>query len=64
MLIAYFQFSRYQKLLKRDGVKQPGFSDVLNRVLREFGVRHGGSPHEFSYRVGEATARHSRRRQT
>src|SRR5579863_311959 len=40
-------FSRYQKQLKRDGVKRPGFSDVLNRVLREFRVRQVEVPMSF-----------------
>ncbi len=40
-------FSRYQKQLRRDGVKRPGFSDVLNRVLREFRVVRWKSPRIF-----------------
>jgi Xaa-Pro aminopeptidase len=40
-------FSRYQKQLKRDGVKRPGFSDVLTRVLREFRVREVEVPMNF-----------------
>jgi Xaa-Pro aminopeptidase len=39
--------SRYQRQLKRDGVKQPRFSDVLNRVLREFRVRQVEVPMNF-----------------
>jgi Xaa-Pro aminopeptidase len=39
--------SRYQKQLKRDGVKQPGFSDVLTRALREFRVRQVEVPMNF-----------------
>ncbi len=31
--------TRYQELLKSEGVKQPRFSDILNRVLREFRIR-------------------------
>jgi Xaa-Pro aminopeptidase len=40
-------FSRYLKLLKRDGFKKPGFSDVLARVLREFRVRQVEVPMNF-----------------
>jgi Xaa-Pro aminopeptidase len=39
--------SRYQKQLSREGVKRPGFSDVLNRVLREFRVRQVEVPMNF-----------------
>jgi Xaa-Pro aminopeptidase len=40
-------FSRYQKQLRRDGVKQPRFGDVLNRVLREFRIRSVEVPASF-----------------
>lgn len=40
-------FSRYQKQLKRDGGKRPGFGAVLNRVLREFRVRQVEVPMNF-----------------
>jgi Xaa-Pro aminopeptidase len=39
--------SRYQGLLKRDGVKQPRFSDILGRVLRDFRVRSVEVPTSF-----------------
>ncbi|MGA2603404.1 MAG: Xaa-Pro peptidase family protein [Verrucomicrobiia bacterium] len=39
--------SHYQKQLQRAGVKQPRFSDVLNRVLREFRVRRVEVPMNF-----------------
>ena len=40
-------FTRYHKLLKRDGVRQPSFSDVLNRILREFRIRSVEVPDNF-----------------
>ncbi len=40
-------FSRYQKQLQRAGVKQPRFSDLLNRVLHEFRVRRVEVPTNF-----------------
>lgn len=39
--------SRYQKLLKRDGVKQPRFSDILGRILRDLRVRSVEVPTSF-----------------
>jgi Xaa-Pro aminopeptidase len=39
--------SRYQKLLRRDGVKQPRFSDILGRILQDFRVRSVEVPTSF-----------------
>jgi Xaa-Pro aminopeptidase len=40
-------FSRYQKLLKHAGVKQPRLSDVLKRILHEFRVHTVAVPMSF-----------------
>jgi len=40
-------FSRYQKQLRRAGVKQPRFGDILSRVLRDFRVRSVEVPTNF-----------------
>jgi len=37
--------SRYQDKLRRDGVKSPGFGDVIPLLLREKGVRQVTVPH-------------------
>jgi Xaa-Pro aminopeptidase len=37
----------YQRQLKLDGVKQPSFSDILNRVLRDFRIRGVEVPTSF-----------------
>jgi Xaa-Pro aminopeptidase len=49
--------SRYQKQLRRAGVKQPRFSDVLNRVLREFRVRRVEVPTNFPIGVARRLRR-------
>ncbi len=40
-------YDRYQRQLKRDGVKEPRLSDVLNRVLRDFRVHAVEVPTDF-----------------
>ena len=40
-------FSAYQKQLKLAGVKQPRFSDIVNRVLRDFKIRNVEVPDSF-----------------
>ena len=40
-------FSTYQGQLKRAGIKQPRFSDILNRILREFRIRSVEVPGSF-----------------
>src|SRR5579862_5951169 len=40
-------FSHYQAQLKKVGVKQPRFMDILNRVLREFRIREVEVPGSF-----------------
>ena len=40
-------FSRYQDQLKRAGVKQPRFGDILNRVLHDFRIRTVEVPTNF-----------------
>ena len=37
----------YQRQLKLDGVKQPRFSDILNRILRDFKIRNVEVPMSF-----------------
>ena len=39
--------SHYQKRLKREGIKQPRFGDVLSRVLHDFRVRSVEVPSSF-----------------
>jgi Xaa-Pro aminopeptidase len=40
-------FAAYQRQLKLAGVKQPRFSDILNRVLRDFRIRDVEVPTSF-----------------
>jgi Xaa-Pro aminopeptidase len=40
-------FAAYQKQLKLAGVEQPRFSDILNRVLQDFRIRHVEVPMSF-----------------
>jgi Xaa-Pro aminopeptidase len=40
-------FAAYQRQLKLDGVKQPRFSDIVNRVLRDFRIRSVEVPTSF-----------------
>ncbi|HXI82893.1 MAG TPA: Xaa-Pro peptidase family protein [Verrucomicrobiae bacterium] len=40
-------FGAYQRQLKLAGVKQPRFSDILNRVLRDFKIRNVEVPDSF-----------------
>jgi Xaa-Pro aminopeptidase len=40
-------FSHYLKELKHSGIKQPGFGDVLNRVLHDFRIRGVEVPASF-----------------
>src|SRR5947209_10249995 len=39
--------SRYQKKLRREGVKNPGLAQVIAAVLGERGIRHALVPHNF-----------------
>ena len=40
-------YTCYQRLLKREGVREPRFADVLNRALRDFRVRNVEVPGSF-----------------
>jgi Xaa-Pro aminopeptidase len=41
--------SRYQQKLRAEGIKQPGFADVIQALLRERGIRRVVVPRDFSH---------------
>ena len=44
---AVLSLSRYQRRLRRDGIKRPGFAEVIPALLRERGIRRVVVPQDF-----------------